>query len=449
MASSSLPFSPLSSPVKKTNNNHDGTSPTTNLSGFKINPTRPVPVSAITYDVVTRVVDSWEQAVKSSRNWETVVGKALAFQMMENDPEAKKLFGVSTAHTSAPESSSFHKEDFYKLSMEKQLDFIAKSRNIIVAIDAAVCTLGPDLSLLQRQCHEMGDDMSSWTSKCQPQQWALAGEALLQVLQSRLGEERFTDEHRKSWIMIYNFASYHIVTRSLQKQPPSLVSPTSVVAPCPNEIESQASKLVERRKRASTTADTLNKAETTKLVSLDCTKPVLLDVITFDMVSRVLSSWERGIKDIPNWSSTLGVAFMRYIFKHTGAEGKRLMGYPANVEWDDPALATDPAFRKKGMRLIEAIDMALGFLGPDLSPLEKTMVDLGRRHYYMDCQPKHWPLVGEALFDVFRESMGKDGTYFTQDVEEAWTVIYNFLGYHMIAGLNAEKEAVLARSSAK
>jgi len=44
--------------------------------------------------------------------------------------------------------------------------------------------------------------------------------------------------------------------------------------------------------------------------------------------------------------------------------------------------------------------------------------------------------------------MGKDGSLFTHDVEEAWTIIYNFLGYHMFKGLKAEKAAV-ARAFAK
>ena len=470
-SSSSLPLSPpLCSPVKTLNNNPVTSLPTTTLRGIKFNPTKRVPASSITYDVVTRVVDSWEQGIRCFRNWETKIGQELAFKVLENDPEAKSLFGIvpRPVHAKvgmAPAGeSSFQKGDFYKLSMSSQLEFMAKSQQLIRAIDAAICTLGPDLSLFQRQCHGMGDQLSSWTNKnndfLQVQRWASAGESLLQILECHLGKARFTDEHCESWIKIYNFACYQMVTSILQKTQPNLVpnpAPEVVVSPVSPpkkaEIESQAAVVAERRKKGSisTGEDSSSiKVETTKKqpVSLDCTKPVLLDDITFEMVSHVLSSWDRGVKEIPNWNIDLGVAFMRYIFKHTGAEGRKLMGYPADAQWDDPAFATDPTFQKKGKRLIEAIDMALGFLGPDLSPLETTMVDLGRRHYYMNCQPEQWPLVGEALFDVFRESMGKDGSLFTHDVEEAWTIIYNFLGYHMIKGLKAEKAAV-ARAFAK
>lgn len=41
--------------------------------------------------------------------------------------------------------------------------------------------------------------------------------------------------------------------------------------------------------------------------------------------------------------------------------------------------------------------MSLTFMGPDLSALEVTLNDLGRRYFHMSCQPEHWPLVVEAL----------------------------------------------------
>lgn len=382
------------------------------MYAVELDVSKPVPASAITYELVTRVIDSWEQGIKRIQNWESVVGETLARKVLENDPDTTVHFGVP-ANTQPQDPV---------LSTNKV--FIAKARQLIAAIDATISTLGPDLGLLERQSLEMGDQMSSMN--CHPYQWSLAGKAFLHVLQDFLGDD-FTTEHRESWTIIYNFSSYHMVSRLLKRRP-SL----ALVASSPEGSESQTKVLISKRR-----------SSTSRVVSLDCTRPVSADDITFDMVTDVLTSWEKGIRNIPNWSSKLGLLFMRYIFKHTGGEGKRVMGYPEDVAWDDPALSTDPIFQKKGIRLIQAIDMAIGFLGPDLSPLEMTMFDLGRRHYHMNCKPEHWPLVGEALFDVFRDFMGENGADFTYEVEEAWTLIYNFLGYHMIQGLLAEKNDVL------
>lgn len=89
-------------------------------------------------------------------------------------------------------------------------------------------------------------------------------------------------------------------------------------------------------------------------------------------------------------------------------------------------------FLTKGVVLIKAIDTAVQLLGPDLYPLEDDLFDLGKRHIHMKAQPEFWPLVGEALFLVFEECLGNK---FQGPVKDARSVMYNFLGYHMIQGL--------------
>ncbi len=383
----------------------------------EFNATNEVPEFAITYEIVTIVIDSWEQGIKQIRNWKCSIGDELARKILEMDPGVSAVLGLPTNTRYRDQRLSENKE------------FIAKTGRLIDGIDSAVSSLGPDLSLLRKQSFEMGEQLSVFN--CRPHHWQLVGKALLYVLHARLGES-FTKEHRESWTTLYNFSSNHMVAGLLQRKP-NLAG----IVPCPHEIEVQAKSIVQRRCSSNNNESTRTKKQS---VTLDCLKQVSADEITFGMVTSVLSSWEKGIKEgVPNWSSINGFLFMRYIFKHTGAEGREVMGYPEDVKWDDPALAKDSTFRMKGIRLIKAIDMALSFLGPDLSPLEVTMFDLGRRHYHMNCKPEHWPLVGEALFDVFRDCMGEGGSSFTPEVEEAWTVIYNFLGYHMIRGLNAEK----------
>lgn len=167
---------------------------------------------------------------------------------------------------------------------------------------------------------------------------------------------------------------------------------------------------------------------------------VPLSDISFETACIVMDSWEHGIKSNPNWDSKLGPLWVRYIFRYGDADCKRLIGYNEKTAWDDPTLSDDSWFVRKGERLIRAIDLALTFLGPDLSHLEGHLKELGQRHYNMGCKPHHWPIVGEALFDLFREHMGDNGCMFTSEVEAAWRLIYRFLGYHMIQGMSVEKE---------
>jgi hemoglobin-like flavoprotein len=163
---------------------------------------------------------------------------------------------------------------------------------------------------------------------------------------------------------------------------------------------------------------------------LHCSKQVPASDISFTMVENVIMSWEK-ITQIPKWEKTTGDLFLRYIFKIEPATID-LFGFPAGTDYNDPDLTSNVKFVTKGVVLIKAIDTAVQMLGPDLYPLEDVLYDLGKRHVIMKAQPEFWPIVGEALFLVFEEYMGDA---FDEGVRKAWTVMYNFLGYHMIQGL--------------
>lgn len=404
----------------------------------EFNPTHPIPLTAITYEMVLKVMDTWEQ-LRCIPKWEATAGEMFVRKIFELDPETITMFGFA-ADT---------KYDDPALSDDAA--FMAKSTRLLKAIDVAVGCLGPDLSPLEQQLLDLGARHTAMN--CRPHHWPIVGEALMYVLGSFLGD-RLGKEQRESWTVIYNFLSFHMVRGLLQSKPilagrallPEeskthvLTTPAPVVvrrSPTGSSIThpgSNPTSTIRSKKN-----DHHQSTEKVSSVTLDCTKAVSVDEMTFNVVTDVLTSWERGIKAIPNWSAKTGVLFLRYILKHTGSEGIKLFGLPLDVQWDDPRLDVDTVVQTKGGRLIQAIDMALSFLGPDLSPLEVTLKDLGRRHYHMNCQPEHWPLVGKALFDVFRDCMGNDGVLFTIEVEESWTMLYNFLGFYMIEGLNAEK----------
>ena len=101
-----------------------------------------------------------------------------------------------------------------------------------------------------------------------------------------------------------------------------------------------------------------------------------------------------------------------------------MFGFPADTHHDDPDLSFNKDFINKGVRLMLAIDTAVGFLGPDLAPLESTLQALGGRHVARGCKPRHWPIVGAVMFFIFEQGLGDE---FTPELRKAWTVMYNFL----------------------
>jgi hemoglobin-like flavoprotein len=163
---------------------------------------------------------------------------------------------------------------------------------------------------------------------------------------------------------------------------------------------------------------------------LQCDKDISPEDISFTVVSDVITSWQI-ITSMPNWDNVVGDLFLRYIFKIAPAT-KNLFGFSSDTHYADPKLSSNMKFVTKGVVLIKAIDATVQLLGPDLYPLKEILFDLGKRHVIMRAQPEFWPVVGEALFLVFEERLGHR---FQHNFKAAWTVIYNFLGYHMIQGL--------------
>ena len=218
----------------------------------------------------------------------------------------------------------------------------------------------------------------------------------------------------------------------LQKEKP-VCKEEQLASPATPSGDAPEPKVVRRRSEVKKTLPEKTHKDVNDL-KIDCTKRVPLESITFDMVNLVINSWESKIRTIPHWAEVTGELFLRKMFE-LDPETISMFGFPSNTRYNDPRLRFDEKFMTKAIRLIEAIDIAVGFLGPDVGPLEETLFELGGRHVARKCKPHHWPMVGAALFDVFDQCLGPELTY---EIKEAWTVLYNFMGYHMIRGLLAK-----------
>jgi Globin len=137
---------------------------------------------------------------------------------------------------------------------------------------------------------------------------------------------------------------------------------------------------------------------------IDCSKEVKVNEIDYRMVSTVIESWDRKIKNIPDWSHAVGDRFLRHAFR-IDPNTIPVFGLPSDTKWDDASLSVDEEFVQKGAKLIKAIDMAVSFLGPDLDLLKNELYRLGWQHIAMKALPSHWPIVGEALLSSFEDCM--------------------------------------------
>ncbi|KAL3904729.1 MAG: hypothetical protein SGARI_004791 [Bacillariaceae sp.] len=292
----------------------------------------------------------------------------------------------------------------------------------------AVAFLGPDLEPLEEQLYQLG--WQHIAMKALPSHWPVVGDALLAVFEDcMIGG--FSDAQRDSWIKIYSFMGYHMIqglTAHYKKRGEMW------------KIDQDSGASEDDSAKAAVARQLARSASYRK--ELHCSKRVKTSEISFAMVDDVINSW-KVITAIPNWEKVAGDLFLRYIFKIEPGT-IQLFGFPDDTDYNDPELTKNVKFVTKGVVLIKAIDTAVQLLGPDLFPLEEVLYDLGKRHVIMKAQPEFWPLVGEALFLVYEELMGN---VFQGEVRNSWTVMYNFLGYHMIQGLKYQYSEIEKRQS--
>mmetsp|Transcript_4767 Transcript_4767/g.12113 ORF Transcript_4767/g.12113 Transcript_4767/m.12113 type:complete len:463 (-) Transcript_4767:107-1495(-) len=375
---------------------------------LKIDCSKCIRSTEIDYEVVTIVVKSWEQKVLRIPSWDIRTGDIFMRHLFRLAPPTIELFGF-------PSDTRF---DDPSLSNNKM--FIGKGSRLIKAFDQAASFLGPDLEPFEAQLYELG-----WrhvAMKAQPEFWPVVGEALMCTFEDcMIGG--FTAQEREAWTIIYNFMGFHMIQ--------GLTAHYEELA----ELEDSIQKTKPDATADEDVADRRLARSANYRTVLKCDVKVPLTQITFTLVDTVVDSWNK-FTAMPDWEKVTGDLFLRFIFKLAPVTIE-LFGFPAGTDYRDPNLL--PSQLNKGVVLIKAIDTAVSLLGPDVAPLEGVLFDLGKRHVNMMAQPEYWPVVGEALFLVFEEYM--DG--FEGDVRKSWTIMYNFLGYHMIQGLK-HQYAVMA-----
>lgn len=82
------------------------------------------------------------------------------------------------------------------------------------------------------------------------------------------------------------------------------------------------------------------------------------------------------------------------------------------------------------------MNVAVGMLGPDLSPLVDILKKLGRKHKIYGVLEAHYGIVGQALIQTLAAAMGDS---FSDEVKAAWVEVWGVISSTMIEGAGYKK----------
>ncbi|KAG7351704.1 globin-like protein [Nitzschia inconspicua] len=148
----------------------------------------------MSYSTVSNVVDTWEQ-VRRNDNFEEIVGRELFLKFFALEPDAMVIFELD------PESNLE--------TLSKSCRFVKHSSYVIKMIDKTLAMLGPDCELLTEVLLELGQKHFCYGVK--PEYYLSMGRALIHVVETVLGESRFTPEVKDSWVEVYGAFSYDLI----------------------------------------------------------------------------------------------------------------------------------------------------------------------------------------------------------------------------------------------
>jgi hypothetical protein len=119
------------------------------------------------------------------------------------------------------------------------------------------------------------------------------------------------------------------------------------------------------------------------------------------------------------------------VFAHRMAEldprALKIFGFEVGEDF-----RANPRFEERARVMVDMVDFAVGFLGPDLEPLEEDLRALGVRHMKYGVDSKYLPLMGKSLLYSLHEVLQEKLT--DEDVV-AWETVFDFLVLHMTKGM--------------
>jgi hemoglobin-like flavoprotein len=95
-------------------------------------------------------------------------------------------------------------------------------------------------------------------------------------------------------------------------------------------------------------------------------------------------------------------------------------------------MRSNPLFAKHARAMVDMIDCAVGFLGPDLDPLTEDLISLGRRHLAYGVKEEYLPIMGESLQFALEVILKEK---FTETDRQSWEAVFAFMISKMSLGM--------------
>jgi hemoglobin-like flavoprotein len=99
---------------------------------------------------------------------------------------------------------------------------------------------------------------------------------------------------------------------------------------------------------------------------------------------------------------------------------------------DGEDIRTNSRVRSHARAMVDRIDMAIGFLGPDFEMLEEDLKAMGKRHSAYGVPPEYLPVMGKALINALEKAL-KDN--FTTSDKQAWEEVFELMVKQMTLGM--------------
>lgn len=74
--------------------------------------------------------------------------------------------------------------------------------------------------------------------------------------------------------------------------------------------------------------------------------------------------------------------------------------------------------------MVEMIDCAVSFLGPDLDAFREDLMDLGKRHSAYGVQPDYLPIMARAVMFALDELLGNK---LTKEDRQSWQLMFAYM----------------------
>lgn len=147
--------------------------------------------------------------------------------------------------------------------------------------------------------------------------------------------------------------------------------------------------------------------------------------VTYTMVMNVTNSWDQ-LKALKAYEQRCGELIFTKLFD-LAPEARYVYGFSLQEDF-----RLNPKYDVNAKAMVDMIDCAVAFLGPDLDPLTDHLIDLGRRHTKYGVKPEHLPVMGRAVIYALQEMLGSK---FSLDDLRNWAAIFDLMVSKMLMGM--------------